>query len=132
MIAPIVGQLICGGAGLAVTLVAGHYGTKWFHDYLNRSAGLESVPPIKRVPPGITGTFERLLTFILVASHFPNPQNVVLAWLAAKLAANWQRNEPANSTDDLRREYRTRSLIAVMAGIVSVAFGYLGGVIGAP
>lgn len=133
MINPIIDQLICGGAGLAAAMVAGHYGTEWFYGLLNGSAHLGPRPdPEKRVPPWITGAFERLLTFLLVVSNFPNFQNVILAWLAAKLAANWQRAEPTNASDSERQEYRTRSLIAVMAGIVSIGFGCFGGVIARP
>jgi hypothetical protein len=49
-----------------------------------------------------------------------------LAWLAAKFAANWQRDEPTGAPE-AQGEYRSRAMIAVMSGIVSVAFGYMGG-----
>ena len=126
---PIINQLICGGAGLAGALVAGHFGTGWFHEFLERSADLGRRSDEKRVPAWITGGFERLLTFGLVVSDFPGFQNVILAWLAAKLAANWQRAEPVNSSDSERQEYRTRAQIALMAGVVSIAFAYFGGMI---
>ncbi|MGX5827330.1 hypothetical protein [Mesorhizobium sp. 43Arga] len=127
----ILNKLVCGIAGLAAALIAGHFGTDSFFRYLNRSAGLELRPTPKRLPPAVTGMFERALTFLLVVSDFPSFQNVILAWLAAKLAANWQRTEPTNSSDEDRLAYRSRALIAVMTGIVSIAFGYFGGRIAA-
>ncbi|TJW03688.1 MAG: hypothetical protein E5X42_30580 [Mesorhizobium sp.] len=118
------------GYGLIVALVVGQLVTWGVHRLLTWSANLDERPPGKRVPGSVTGTFERLLTFALVASQFPEFQNVVLAWLAAKLAANWQRDEPTGKAG-AQQEYRTRALIAVMSGIVSVSFGYLGGRIAA-
>lgn len=117
---------------MAAAMVAGHFGTKWFHDLLNASAHLGDRDPKNRLPGWITGTFERLLTFGLVLWDFPDFQNVILAWLAAKLAANWQRPEPESASPAERQVYRTRALIAVMAGIVSIGFGYFGGVIAKP
>lgn len=125
-------QMICGGAGLAAAMVAGHFGTGWFLEFLERSAGLGRRSEEKRVPAWITGGFERLLTFGLVVTDFPGFQNVILAWLAAKLAANWQRAEPANATEIERQEYRTRAQIALMAGVLSIAFAYFGGMVAKP
>ncbi|MFD1984194.1 hypothetical protein ACFSOZ_16205 [Mesorhizobium newzealandense] len=113
-------------AGLLVALGAGHFVTNWFHGYLTDRSGLKARSSAKRLPPWITGTFERTLTFALLASQFPDPHTVILAWLAAKFAANWQRDEPTGAPE-AQMEYRSRAMIAVMSGIVSVAFGYVGG-----
>jgi hypothetical protein len=108
--------------GLAVALFA-HFPVKWFLDWVRRKSEVDP-PTGKRVPNWITGTFERLLAFVLViaVSQIEQVTLILLAWLGAKLAANWQRAP----YDELARVY---TISALMAGTLSVGLGVLGGVI---
>jgi hypothetical protein len=80
------------------------------------------------VPVWITGSFERLSAFALGFFHVAGATTMLGAWLVAKLAASWQRfpvREETAADRKLSREIRAGTLIAVIAGIVSVAVAYL-------
>jgi len=52
---------------------------------------------------------------------------ILAAWLGAKLAANWQRY-PADEEDmEQNREVRVGHLVALIVGVVSVAFALIVG-----
>jgi hypothetical protein len=73
------------------------------------------------------GSFERLGAFALGLFSVPGAPVMLGAWLVAKLAASWQRY-PANEGDmEKNRQVRAGHLVALIVGIVSVAFGYLTG-----
>ena len=77
--------------------------------------------------PIITGTFERLLAFILVLSiSFDKAVTALGIWLGLKLAANWQAMPKDEKTS---REVRVGTLTALMAGVVSVGLGVIAGLI---
>lgn len=107
--------------GLLLALGAGHFVVGAFLNYLETAAKLAARSTEGRVPPAITGAFERALAFLLTAF---SGEELILAWIAAKLAANWQRAAPDPKSE---REYRTRALIGLMCGVVSVGFGFVGG-----
>jgi hypothetical protein len=77
------------------------------------------------VDPLITGSFERLLAFTLVAICVETGDAVTALgiWLGLKLAVNWQIIG-AHSDD---RNVRVGALTALMAGVLSVAMGAFGG-----
>jgi ABC-type Fe3+ transport system permease subunit len=81
----------------------------------------------KGVPVEIVGSFERILAFVLVLFDIPSTGTILTAWIAAKLAASWQRYPTGDKSNEYGREYRVGSLIALMAGIVSVGLGCLVG-----
>jgi hypothetical protein len=113
-------------AGLAIALLA-HFPVKWFYDRARSESGfpdLDETETIKpRVPQWFIGTFERLLAFVLVAFGADATQivTILIAWMLAKIAANWQRRP---GTDP---EVRASTLIALMAGTLSLLLGVLGG-----
>jgi hypothetical protein len=88
------------------------------------------VPPEREdkdvgVPPFIVGTFERVLAFGLALYGVHEALTLLAAWLGAKLAASWQRFEV--KTDEAGRRVRVGTLLALIAGVISVAIGYLAG-----
>jgi uncharacterized metal-binding protein len=119
--------------GLAVA-VLGHFPVKWFYDWVRRKSGLpvrEEDDAALAVPHRIIGTFERLFAFALVlaVSEVGQVVTVLIAWMAAKLAANWQRRPTEGKDEEKDRQIRANTFIALMAGVLSLAFGALGGAI---
>ena len=82
----------------------------------------------KHVPSWILGDFERLLAFGLVAFAVPQAGTALIAWLAAKLAANWRRRDAGDDSDEAAI-IRANTFIALMAGVLSVILGAVGGLI---
>jgi len=80
------------------------------------------------VPPLIVGTFERILAYALFFLGLDEAYTILLAWIVAKLASNWQRRSLDKIGPKLEREIRVQSLIALMAGTLSVAIGAVAGV----
>ena len=85
--------------GLAVALLV-HFPVDWFVRWLRRKS---DVPPRElrhqAVPVSIVGTFERLLAFFLVYLNVEGAYAILIAWMVAKLAANWQRQLISGSQD---------------------------------
>ncbi len=76
------------------------------------------------VPPWLVGVFERYLAFLLVAlgGDAKAVGTVLIAWIAAKLAANWQR-QPGRGSELQDQIVRAHTLIALMTGTLSVLIG---------
>jgi hypothetical protein len=81
-------------------------------------------PGLPRIPPGLTGVIERLVFLMLVATRLEDIGSAMMGWLAIKLASNWQRYNPENEPSA-----PMRALLAALAGLISLAFAYLGGVL---
>ena len=79
------------------------------------------------VPVWIVGSFERLAAFALGLFAVPAAPVMLGAWLAAKLAASWQRYPASEKDMEENRQVRAGHLVALMVGIVSVAIGYFAG-----
>ena len=79
---------------------------------------------IKRVYPWLTGAVERLAFAVFVGLELPDATTAMMAWLALKLAANWNRS-------DLERTSAARPFLfpALLAGLISMVFAALGGMI---
>ncbi|WP_157719519.1 hypothetical protein [Pseudomonas oryzae] len=73
-------------------------------------------------PPWLTGMTERLFFTVLVAFAVSDVATTMVAWLALKLATNWHRFQ-----DDSTARYFGFS--ALLAGLVSMLFAFLGGLI---
>jgi hypothetical protein len=54
---------------------------------------------------------------------------VLLAWMTAKLAANWQRQPYKGDGGAKDQELRVYSISALMAGTLSLSIGVIGGAI---
>lgn len=116
--------------GLAVALLA-HFPVKWFLDWVRRESGVPTEAEGKRVPSWITGTFERLFAFLLVIaiSDVDQVALILLAWMAAKLAANWQRQPVKGDDSEADQRVRVYTISALMAGTLSLVLGVSGGAI---
>jgi hypothetical protein len=78
------------------------------------------------VPTRILGGFERLLAFGIYLFSIPNGGAMLAGWIAAKLAANWQRRA-GQGDDETGRLVRMNTFVALMGGTVSVAIGAAAG-----
>ena len=116
-------------AGLVVALGLGHVAVKYFVEFVRWMSDVPAEPPGKRVPNWITGLFERSLAFLLVL-FLPDIKEVgvvLLAWMTAKLASNWQRQPFKGDGGEADQLVRVYSISALMAGTLSLGFGILGG-----
>jgi hypothetical protein len=79
------------------------------------------------VPPWIVGVFERMMAYLLFFffESWGDCSALLAAWIGLKLASNWQRRPLTGRpiTPEQEREIRIQSLVALMAGIISVAIG---------
>ena len=120
--------------GLTVSLPVGHlaayYFRNWRRSYLKKIIG-EKIPIsqpeeqiLKRdILPIITGLLERIFFTLLVAFDISGTGVAMMAWLGAKMAANWNRQ---SNNDHIVRVF---SVTALQSGLVSLLFALLGGLI---
>ena len=78
------------------------------------------------MPAWLTGTFERLLAFAIFYAAPTEAYTVFIAWILAKLAANWQRRGIDKLDPEDERKIRAQTLIALKAGTLSLAIGVIG------
>jgi hypothetical protein len=103
-----------------------------FKGWLHRTSGLDKFKEEEereiQVPPWLTGVFERYMTVALVVVGLDSASlgAVVLAWMGAKLAANWQRRVATDSTLD-DEKVRARTIVALMTGVLSLGIGIIAG-----
>jgi hypothetical protein len=80
----------------------------------------------QEVPPSLTGFIERLFFLLLVGAGVEGYPTAMMAWLAVKLATNWNhpdvRSDPETGT-------RAFALSALLAGAVSLMCALLGGLL---
>lgn len=114
--------------GLSFALIVGHFFTAGFLWAVRRSIKLGPKPgesiATKRLPPWLTGVVERLIFAIFVATNTPSVAPAMIGWLALKLAANW--NHPLWNQEP---DARTFAMTALLAGLVSMACAFVGGLI---
>ena len=114
--------------GLAVALASQPI-VKSFVHWVREMSGVPVEREGEGIPPWIVGTFERLLAFALILFNVEQAMTVLIAWMAAKLAANWQRQTLVGDNSEVDRKIRIYTLTALMAGTLSLGFGALGGAI---
>jgi hypothetical protein len=107
--------------GLSVSLLVGQLVTWAFLTWLRKRGGLAE--PKQTLPRWVIGTVERLVFTIFVALLPTAAITPMFAWLALKLASNWNH---ASMEDP---DSRTFAMTAVLAGLVSMFFAFIGGVI---
>lgn len=115
--------------GLTFSLLVGHIVTSSFLSILRAAVNLPEKPSHAggrtSVPPGFVGLFERLLFTIwlgLSPDNLPQVATASAAWLALKMASNWNHPDWKGTPDA-----RTYALTALMAGVVSIATAIIGG-----
>jgi hypothetical protein len=97
--------------------------------WLRTKSNVQGTRPTKEVgvPVWFVGSFERLSAFALGLFNVEGGPVILGAWLAAKLAASWQRYPTSEDDPERNREVRVGHLVALIVGIVSVAFAFLVG-----
>jgi hypothetical protein len=119
--------------GLGVSIVIGRFVTWGFLETLRWHMHIPETnldPSTRGVPAWFTGAAERLFFTVLVAFHMSGVTVAMIAWIAAKLDANWNRSsldEPKYDRDTIRRARGSFSIL--LAGLVSMLFALLGGLI---
>jgi hypothetical protein len=76
-----------------------------------------------QVPPWFIGAFERMLAYLVFFLSIPEAYTILGAWIVVKLASNWHRLSMDGVGEEDREGIVTQSLIALMAGTLSVAIG---------
>lgn len=129
-------KALLGAVVLAVVLgqtIAGsfYYGTEHWAKLTRKDVYGEEASNIKGVPSWLTGVIETAVfapAFVLLPTH---ASTGAFAWLALKMAANWQRD----MLNDQGLKLRRRAFLALMSGFLSLSVaavvgltvrGYLG------
>ena len=110
--------------GLLFSIFIGHLVVWLFLKWLE--LWLDKTPPDKggkRVPDWITGGVERIFFTVLVGNEASAVPALMLGWLGLKMATNW--NSPVYKDAELR-PFAFRGLLA---GMISMLFAFLGGLI---
>jgi hypothetical protein len=77
-----------------------------------------------RVSPTLTGLIERAIFTVVMFAQPDDALTAMGAWMALKMAANWQRE--GTPADPQRRN--SLAVLALLCGLLSMAFAALGGV----
>jgi hypothetical protein len=120
--------------GLLVSLLVGHYATRKFRDLRNkhiRNVCQDSEALQKQdeqslnsdLLPLVTGLIERTFFTLVIAFNVSGGAVAMIGWLGAKMAVKWNR-QPGESPIN-----RAFSMTALQAGIVSLLFALVGGLI---
>jgi hypothetical protein len=91
------------------------------HALLERRMDPRGSPGKKGVQPWLMGLIERL---VFAPAFLLSPDRAAtgaFAWLALKLAANWQHQPAADETGEQRRDHRRRAVRALLLGLLSLA-----------
>ncbi len=126
-------SLLTWSVGLAVSVLVGGLVTWGFLKILRRYTRIPKSKPdpaTRGVPAWLTGAIERLFFSLVVAFDLPGTTIAMIAWIAAKMAANWNRptlDQPSSPEEAIQRA--RGSFTALTAGLVSMAFAAIGGLI---
>ena len=126
-------SLLTWSVGLAVSVVVGGFVTWGFLEALRwytRAPKSTLDLATRAVPSWLTGTIERLFFSLAMAFGLPGTTIAMIAWIAAKMAADW--NRPAldkSSTPEEAAQRVLGSVTALLAGLVSMIFAIIGGLI---
>ena len=116
--------------GLTFSVLGGWPVTWLFLKLLRKAMRLPEKPKPKGknaprgVPAILTGMIERLFFTVLVAFNVAGVAVAMIAWIALKLATNWNRNYWKKTSSA-----RLYGFSALLAGLVSMLFAFLGGLI---
>lgn len=111
--------------GLLFSLVVGGLVTWLFLKILRRSLCISPLfDDRKRVPPWLTGATERLFFTLLIGLGVEGITGPMIGWLALKLATNWNHPDWKDKPNA-----RTFALSALLAGLISMLFAYIGGLL---
>ena len=127
--------------GLVVSLVIGHFFTKWFTNKIRKKAGChnevfdkylkkyacqpseEEFKP-KPLSPGLQGYIERLFFTIMFGFGVQGAPIAMMAWLGVKMLTNLNRKDlPEHEI------VRSRALTGFLGATVSLFFALIGGLL---
>lgn len=111
-------------AGLLLSSVGGHFVVGSFLKKLRHHLKLNDATA-KRTPQWIAGSIERCFFTIAVGINASDALTAMMAWLALKLAANWQMR--GDNGDPMTKTNYTFS--ALMSGLVSMLIAFLTGIL---
>ncbi len=107
--------------GFAFSLIGGHIACWSIHVGI----GFER-PTHKRLPPYMMGMIERLFFTIITITHFTVVPYLMMSWLVLKMVTNWNS---AARQDRENKEERSRAILALGTGLLSMLFAFGGGLI---
>ena len=110
--------------GLSILVGLGWYVTEKFLTWLRTSHGVVKPEGERRVPAWLTGLIERTFFTVAVAFNMPAVAPAMIGWLAVKMASHWTRPNSEHGPDS-----RFLVLSALLAGLVSMFFALIGGLI---
>lgn len=116
---------------LVVSSGIGHFVTEWFNNWVDERIGPSDKPGAlgrKFLSPALTGCLERLFFTLAVAFGMPGAIVAMIGWLAVKMANGWQRRGPEENDEDFEKTLAF-GFGALLAGLVSMMFALVGGVI---
>lgn len=117
--------------GLLISLGLGHIIVRPFLEWLRERLGLPTREwPSYRVYPELTGFLERLFFTLFVGLDAGGPGTTMMAWLALKMAATWNKGS-ADNVGEQRDVEITYAFTALLAGLVSMGFALVGGLVAA-
>jgi hypothetical protein len=108
--------------GIVLSVVVGGFVTSFFLALLRWSVAAKKPEGTKGVPAWLTGAIERAFFTVVIGLGYSEVLAAMIAWLGVKLAANWKARlrEP---------DGRVFAISAVLAGLVSMLFAYMGGLV---
>jgi hypothetical protein len=80
-----------------------------------------------KVPGVLTGFVERLFFVLLVAEKISGAPTGMIAWISAKMAANWLSPEAQRLRSLTPREVLNSRFSALLTGLVAMTFAMIGG-----
>jgi hypothetical protein len=112
--------------GLFVSVVIGQIVIWPSLEFLRYWRGIQK-PKGVNVPSSLTGILERLVfTFVIGIGQLPSDiLTAMFAWLALKMAANWNRDQQPSDSNNRA----AGAISALLAGLVSMLFAFIGGLL---
>ena len=115
--------------GFTISLVGGGVAAwlflKILRRWMNLSKDESPDEPTRAVPSWLTGGIERLFFSLLIYFQFSGVPAAMLIWLTLKMVTNW--NSPIR--EDADAKHIRLAFSALLAGLVSLGFAVIGGVI---
>jgi hypothetical protein len=115
--------------GLVFALGLGQVIVSGFLNWVRTTSQVPRIRPNAGVPNWIVGLFERSFAFALAFANVQGAYVVLGAYLAAKLTLNWKRIPYEKTKLEVERRVRVYGISALMAGVLSLSIGVIGGAI---
>ena len=91
-----------------------------FLSTLRRLSHVNKASDRATVSPVLTGLMERFFFTILVAVKLPGVAGAMIAWIAVKMASNW-------NSDNEQEDRRFNRFAALLTGLLSMSVATIGG-----